>query len=109
MAKHRPRLLSDNGPGSISSERKDYRGKQKIEHTRGAPYHPMTPDKIERYPRSMMNVVKLEHYYPESLNHITPADLYFGHYPAIMDRRAIIKYETLQRRRKENPRHCVNQ
>ena len=34
-----------------------------LEHTRGAPYHPMTQGKIERYHRSMKNVVKLEHYY----------------------------------------------
>ena len=32
-------------------------------HTRGAPYHPMTQGKIERYHRSMKNVVKLAHYY----------------------------------------------
>ena len=38
---------------------------QDIEHTRGAPYHPMTQGKIERYHRSMKNVVKLENYcYP---------------------------------------------
>ena len=40
---------------------------------------------------------------------ITPADMYVGRYQEIMDRRAIIKYETLQRRRNENLRHCVNQ
>ena len=34
-----------------------------IEHTRSAPYHPMTQGKIERYRRSMKNVVKLENYY----------------------------------------------
>ena len=92
-------------------------------HTRGAPYHPMTQGKIERYHRSMKNVVKLEHYYypwelehavrqfvqyynheryHESLDNITPADMYFGRYQEIMDRRAIIKYETLQQRRKVN-------
>ena len=32
-------------------------------HTRGAPYHPMTQGNIERYHRSMKNVVKLEKYY----------------------------------------------
>ena len=53
MVKHRPRLLSDNGPCYISSELKDYLGKYKIEHTRGAPYHPMTQGKIERYHRSI--------------------------------------------------------
>jgi transposase InsO family protein len=34
-----------------------------LTHTRGAPYHPMTQGKIERYHRSMKNVVKLEKYY----------------------------------------------
>jgi len=34
-----------------------------MKHTRGAPYHPMTQGKIERYHRSMKNVIKLEHYY----------------------------------------------
>ena len=94
----------------------------------------MTQGKIERYHRSMKNVVKLEHYYypwelehairqfvqyynheryHESLDNITPADRYVGRYQEIMDRRAIIKYETLQRRRREYLteylRYCVNQ
>ena len=128
--KHRPRLLSDNGPCYISSELKDYLSKYQMQHTRGAPYHPMTQDKIERYHRSMKNVVKLEHYYypwelehairqfvqyynheryHESLDNITPADMYFGRYHEIMDRRTIIKYETLQQRRKENLRIYINQ
>jgi transposase InsO family protein len=34
-----------------------------LTHTRGAPYHPMTQGKIERYHRSMKNVVKLDMYY----------------------------------------------
>jgi len=60
--KHRPRLLSDNGPCYISAELKEYLGKHQIRHTRGAPYHPMTQGKIERFHRSMKNVVKLQHY-----------------------------------------------
>ena len=68
-------------------------------HTRGAPYHPMTQGKIERYHRSLKNVVKLDHYYSpweleraigrfvedynhrryhESLQNVTPADVYGG-------------------------------
>jgi len=31
-----------------------------LTHARGAPYHPMTQGKIERYHRSMKNVVKLD-------------------------------------------------
>ena len=61
--RHRPRLLSDNGPCYISGELKSWLKQQDIEHTRGALYHPTTQGKIERYHRSMKNVVKLEHYY----------------------------------------------
>ena len=61
--KHRPRLLSDNGPAYLSSELKDYLASQQMTHTRGAPYHPVPQGKIERYHRSMKNVVKLEYYY----------------------------------------------
>ena len=39
---HKPRLLSDNGPCYISGELKRWLNDHEIEHTRGAPYHPMT-------------------------------------------------------------------
>jgi putative transposase len=32
-------------------------------HTRGKPYHPITQGKIERYHRTMKNVIKLQNYY----------------------------------------------
>ena len=120
---HRPRLLSDNGPCYLSSELRDYLDTHRMTHTRGAPYHPMTQGKIERYHRSMKNVVKLAHYYSpwelersiaqfvhhynheryhESLDNITPADMYFGRYQEVIDRRAMIKQTTLQQRRREN-------
>ena len=60
---HRPRLLSDNGPCYVSGELADYLETHRIAHTRGAPYHPMTQGKIERYHRSMKNVVRLEKYH----------------------------------------------
>ena len=60
---HRPRLLSDNGPCYVSGELAEYLETHRITHTRGASYHPMTQGKIERYHRSMKNVVKLEKYY----------------------------------------------
>ena len=61
--------------------------------------HPQTQVKIERYHRTMKNVIKLDNYYSpedlgkaiaefvhfynyeryhESLNNLTPADVYFG-------------------------------
>ena len=53
--KHKPRLLSDNGPSYIAAELKRYLSDQGMTHTRGRPYHPMTQGKIERWHRSMKN------------------------------------------------------
>ena len=128
---HRPRLFSDNGPGSISQELADYLDTHGLAHPRGAPYHPMTQGKIERDHRSMKNVVKLEQYfspwalqrtlarvvedynhrrYHESLQNVTPADVYHGRRPQILARRAQMKQRTLRARRRENlrtPHHAV--
>ena len=129
---HRPRLLSDNGPCYVSGELADYLETHKMAHTRGAPYHPMTQSKIERYHRSMKNVVKLEKYYSpwkleraitrfvdhynhrrlhEALDNVTPADAYEGRRPAILARREQIKQRTLAHRKRENlhmPHGAVN-
>jgi transposase InsO family protein len=61
--KHRPRLPSDNGPAFVSQALKVYLQRYRLKHIRGAPYHPMTQGKIERYHRSMKNVVKLQTFY----------------------------------------------
>ncbi len=58
--KHRPRLLSDNGPSYVSAELKDWLNEHGMGHTRGRPYHPMTQGKIERWHRSMKNQVLLK-------------------------------------------------
>ena len=116
----------------MSGELADYLETHQIPHTRGAPYHPMTQGKIERYHRSMKNVVKLEkHYSPweleravarfvddynhrrlhEALDNVTPADVYAGRRPAILARRAQIKRRTLAQRKRENlhiPPRVVN-
>ena len=96
---HRPRLLSDNGPCYVSKALRVYLDKEGIRHTRGKPYHPMTQGKIERYHRSMKNILLLDNYYSpedleyhissfvdyynncryhEALNNVTPADVYYG-------------------------------
>ena len=119
---HRPRLLSDNGPCYVSGELADYLETHRIAHTSGAPYHPMTQGKIERYHRSMKNVVKLEKYHSpweleraiarfvaddnhrrlhEALDNVTPVDVYEGRRVVILTRRAQIKRRTLQQRRRE--------
>jgi putative transposase len=117
----RPRLLSDNGPCYLSNDLKDYLNRRHIEHTHSAPYHPMTQGKIERYHRSMKNQVLLENYYlpgqlearladfvdyyntrryHESLNNLTPADVYFGRGQSILTRRRTIKRKTIELRRR---------
>jgi transposase InsO family protein len=120
--RHRPRLLSDNGPAYVSKDLRDYLEEQGMTHTRGRPYHPQTQGKIERYHRSMKNVVKLEHYdfpweleaavrdfvayynhrrYHESLDNCTPADVYYGRQHQVLSERDKIKQLTMQRRKKE--------
>ena len=120
---HRPRLLSDNGPCYVSQALDSYLTQHGLTHTRGAPSHPMTQGKIERYHRSMKNVVKLDVYYSpweleraierfvahynhrrlhEALQNVTPADVYAGRQVAILARRARIKRDTLARRKREN-------
>jgi len=120
--RHRPRLLSDNGSAYVSGELREYLEEHQMTHTRGAPYHPQTQGKIERYHRTMKNVVKLEHYYfpweleaalrdfvtyynneryHESLDNVTPADVYFGRQYAVLSERAKIKRLTMQQRKKD--------
>ena len=63
---HRPRLLSDNGPAYISKELRSYLKANEIHHIRIRAYHPMTQGKIERYNRSMKNLILLDNYYSPS-------------------------------------------
>lgn len=118
--RHRPRLLSDNGPCYISGALKQYLADRGFTHTRGKPYHPMTQGKIERYHRSLKNVLLLDNYYcpddlkaqiaafvdyynhqryHESLGNVTPADAYQGRMAAILAQRDVIKRRTIQERR----------
>jgi transposase InsO family protein len=119
----RPRLLTDNGSCYISKEFKKFIEDQNLGHVQGAPYHPQTQGKIERYHRTMKNVVKLENYffpdelrasigsfvnyynnerYHESLGNLTPADIYFGRDRIVKAKRHQIKMKTLKDRRKIN-------
>ena len=83
----------------------------------------MTQGKIERFHRSMKNVINLKkYYYPwelekqieefvnyynyeryhEALNNMTPADVYAGRTEQILTKREEIKQRTLQIRRRIN-------
>ena len=119
-AAHKPRLLSDNGSSYISGDLAAWLESQGMEHVRGAPYHPQTQGKIERWHQTLKNRILLENYYlpgelkqriglfvehynnrryHESLNNVTPADAYFGRDTAIIERRRKIEKRTLQTRR----------
>ena len=116
----RPKVLSDNGSCYIASELREYLEAKQIKHIHGRPLHPQTQGKIERYHRSMKNVVKLDHYYypeelnnalenfvryynyqryHESLDNVTPADVYFGRKEQILKQRGKIKQQTMLKRR----------
>jgi putative transposase len=116
----RPRLLSDNGSSYIATDLAKWLGDRKIKHIRGAPYHPMTQGKIERWHQTLKNRILLEHAYlpgelearvaafvehynhvraHQSLSNLTPADVYFGRGEAILRERARIKRQTLMDRR----------
>ena len=57
-------IEKDNGPCYIASSLKQYLCKEyNIKHIHGKPLHPQTQGKIERYHRSMKNVIKLNHYF----------------------------------------------
>jgi putative transposase len=117
---HKPRLLSDNGSSYISGDLAVWLDKQRMRHVRGAPYHPQTQGKIERWHQTLKNRILLENYflpgdleaqieafiehynhrrYHESLGNVTPADAYFGRDKAIHAQRARIKRMTIEHRR----------
>ena len=120
---HKPRLLSDNGPAYHSADLAKFLKERRIKHIHGAPYHPMTQGKIERWHRSMKNVVKLQNYYSpseleraisewvayynnqryhESLDNVTPADVYFGRDKEVIKKRNKLKEQTMILRRQQH-------
>ena len=121
--KNPPKLLSDNGSAYLSKDLAEYLDDRKIRHIKGRPNHPQTQGKIERYHRSMKNIVKLDNYYSpgqlklkitefvhfynheryhESLQNLTPADVYFGRTERRLKQRKIIKLKTLNDRKNLN-------
>ena len=62
-AVHKPRLLSDNGSSYISGDLAEWLENQSMEHVRGAPSHPQTQGKIERWHQTLKNRILLENYY----------------------------------------------
>ena len=121
LTKQRPKLLSDNGPCYIAADLKNYLKKiHNIAQIHGRPYHPQTQGKIERYHRTMKNVIRLDNYfcpeelvkaldkfvvyynnsrYHESLENLTPTDVYCGRGELILKERERIKANSLLQRK----------
>ena len=125
---HRPRLLSDNGPSYVSTDLAAWLDEQDMLHIRGAPYHPMTQGKIERWHLTLKSRILLENYYlpgelearieafvahynhlrcHESIDNLTPADVYFGRGQTILLERERIKRKTIQHRRLHHKTHAA--
>jgi transposase InsO family protein len=117
---HKPKLLSDNGPSYIAAELAEWIGANGMSHVRGAPLHPQTQGKIERWHQTLKNRILLENYffsedleaqiaafvehynhrrYHESIGNLTPADVYFGRDQTILLDRERIKRDTIKLRR----------
>ena len=90
-----------------------------MEHVRGAAYHPQTQGKIERWHQTLKNRILLDNYYlpgdlerkidafvahynhvryHESIDNLTPADVYFGRAETIPAERQRIKRVTIANR-----------
>jgi putative transposase len=99
-----------------------------MDHVRGAPNHPQTQGKIERWHQTLKNRILLENYYlpgaleqavaafvehynhrryHESLGNLTPADVYFGRGGDILSERRRIKEQTMKQRRLLNQRQAA--
>ena len=116
----RPPLLSDNGSRDIADELAEGLEERTIKHLRGAPYHPMTQGKIARWRQTLNNRILWGNYFRpgdletriatfveyynnsrshESIDNLTPADVYFGRRPTILAKPARIKRQTIAERR----------
>jgi len=125
---HKPRLLSDNGSSYVSGDLAEWLQDKGMKHSRGAPYHPQTQGKIERWHQTLKNRILLENYflpgdleaqieafvdhynhqrYHESLNNVTPADVYFGRDRAILRQRERIKQKTFEARRLQHSKRAA--
>src|ERR1700693_5165494 len=117
---HRPRLLSDNGSSYVAGDLARWLQDKGMAHVRGAPYHPQTKGKIERWHQTLKNRILLnnyylpgdleqqidafvEHYnhvrYHESINTLPRAAVYFGRAETTLAERQRIKRATIANRR----------
>lgn len=104
----------------LAAELAEWLADNAMEHVRGAPCHPQTQGKIERWHQTLKNRILLENYYlsgdleaqveafvahynhrryHESLRNVIPADVYCGRAQTILLDRERIKQQTIRQRR----------
>ncbi len=125
---HRPRLLSDNGSSYIAGDLAEWLANKRMGHVRGAPNHPQTQGKIERWHQTLKNRTLLESHFPqedleaaiadfvayynhrryhESLKNLAPADVYFRRGQPILLEREKIKRRTFEKRRLQHAKSAA--
>lgn len=127
--KYSTKLYTDNGPGFTSKVLAGYLSTQGIRHILGAPYHPQGRGKIERFNRRIKEGLCLVVYCSpdelkkavdeaietynntphESLDNVSPNDVYAGRKEVILERRKEKKRLTLERRKQYNLNSNINQ
>jgi transposase InsO family protein len=118
LVDEKPTLLTDNGAGFAGEVMAKYLRARGVKHIFGAPYHPQTQGKVERFNRTMKEKVNLwvygtpddlqaaidkmvEQYNEtphEALKNVSPNDVYAGRKDEVLERRAKIRLETMARR-----------
>ena len=114
----KPTLLTDHGAGFAGEVLGKYLKARGVRHIFGAPYHPQTQGKVERFNRTMKEKVNLWVYETpealqaaidkmveaynetphEALKNVSPNDVYAGRKEEVLERRAKIRLETMARR-----------
>ncbi|MBI3008981.1 MAG: DDE-type integrase/transposase/recombinase [Candidatus Omnitrophica bacterium] len=117
-----PRLFTDNGSGFTSSIMAKYLACHGIRHIFSTPYHPQSRGKIERFNRSIKEMICLVVYLSpeqlkraideairvynqtphEALKNVSPNDVYAGRKEVILQKRLEKKRLTLERRKRYN-------
>ena len=117
-----PKLYTDNGPGFTSKLLAEYLSQHGIRHIFGTPYHPQGRGKIERFNKRIKEKICLVIYCSpdelkkavneaisiydrtphESLDNVSPDDVYAGRKEVILKRRQEKKRMTLKCRRQYN-------